>query len=216
MGQSPAELRREIEQTRADLGETLEAIGERVSPGRIVHRRTERVKRGFVSVKEAVMGSATDAYESAGRGVEGAASRAQSAAQSTAHEARDLAGTAADQVREAPQVIRRQTRGNPIAAGLVAFGGGLLVAAAFPPTEPEQRWSTAITDRLEPLKEQAQEAAQEVKEGVTEAASGAAQEVKGQTMQAAEAVKDQARQAADQVQSEAQTAADTVKDQARG
>ena len=33
MGQSAEELRQEIAGTRADLGDTLDAIGDRVSPG---------------------------------------------------------------------------------------------------------------------------------------------------------------------------------------
>jgi hypothetical protein len=33
MGQSPEELRRDIERTREDLGGHLDAIGDRVSPG---------------------------------------------------------------------------------------------------------------------------------------------------------------------------------------
>ena len=56
MGQSPEELRREIEQTRMGMSENLDAIGDRVSPGRIVERRTNRVRNSVTSLRERVMG----------------------------------------------------------------------------------------------------------------------------------------------------------------
>ena len=66
MGQSTEELRREIEYTRDDLGQTLDAIGDRVSPGRIVERRKNRVVNGLSSVRDRVMGTASDAGNSIG------------------------------------------------------------------------------------------------------------------------------------------------------
>ena len=44
MGQSAEELRREIEETRDNLTGTVDAIGDRVSPGRIVERKTNRAR----------------------------------------------------------------------------------------------------------------------------------------------------------------------------
>ena len=43
MGQGPEELRHDIERRRDDLGETIDAIGDRVSPGRIIERRRNRI-----------------------------------------------------------------------------------------------------------------------------------------------------------------------------
>ena len=211
MAQSPEELRQDIERTRANLGETLEAIGDRVSPGRIVERRTQRVRNRFSSMKEAVMGTAHGAYGAAGN----RASSVSGTAQSTAHGALDAAGTAVDQVREAPQAVRRQTQGNPLAAGLVAFGAGLLVATVLPTTETEQQLSQSLTDQLEPLKDHAQQAVQELKEGVTDAASEATTRVKDQAVQAAEAVKDQTRTATEEVQSHAQSSAASVREETK-
>jgi len=47
MGQNADELRRNIETTRENLGETVEAIGDRVSPGRMIERRKNRVMTNF-------------------------------------------------------------------------------------------------------------------------------------------------------------------------
>jgi DNA-binding protein len=209
MAQSPEELRLDIERTRANLGETLEAIGDRVSPGRIVERRTQRVRNRLSSMKVAVMGSA----QNASGAVSGGAASAAGAAQSTAQGALGAAGIAVDQVREAPQAVRRQTQGNPLAAGFVAFGTGLLVASLLPTTEAEQQLSQTLSDQLEPVKEHAQQAVQELKEGMSEVAAQATGQVKDQAAQAAEAVKDQTRTATEEVKSQAQSSASAVRDE---
>ena len=43
MGQNADQLKREIADTRNDLGNTLDAIGDRVSPSRVIQRRKNRV-----------------------------------------------------------------------------------------------------------------------------------------------------------------------------
>jgi len=60
MGQSAEELRRDIERTREGLGDTLDAIGDRVSPGRIMERKKNRVTTGLRTARERVMGTVTD------------------------------------------------------------------------------------------------------------------------------------------------------------
>ena len=67
MGQSTHELRRDIERTRADLGDTLDAIGDRVSPGRMIERRKNRMSSGIRSVKDRVMGTVETRTRSARR-----------------------------------------------------------------------------------------------------------------------------------------------------
>ena len=47
MGQSPEELKQDVESTRADLSDTLDAIGDRVSPGRMIERRKNRMRQGL-------------------------------------------------------------------------------------------------------------------------------------------------------------------------
>ena len=50
MGQDAEELRREIEASRAEMSNTLDAIGDRVSPGRVIERRKNRMKNAVQSV----------------------------------------------------------------------------------------------------------------------------------------------------------------------
>jgi uncharacterized protein YjbJ (UPF0337 family) len=200
VGKSAQELRHDIERTREDLGETLDAIGDRVSPGRIVQRRTERVRNALTSVKTSVMG----AGESAQSGAQGAVHSAQ-------EQAASAVGTVADTARQAPQQVLRQTQGNPLAAGLVAFGVGLVVASLIPPTKPEQQAAAAVQDTIEPLKERAVEAAGQVKDEVTDAARTAAGQVKETAGQAADEVRHQAQESAEQVKGDAQAAAEDVR-----
>jgi len=61
VGQDTEELRREIESTRNDMSGTLDAIGDRVSPGRMMQRRKNRMAATIGSVRDRVMGTAHDA-----------------------------------------------------------------------------------------------------------------------------------------------------------
>jgi hypothetical protein len=184
MGQSAEELRRDIERTRDDLGETFDAIGERVSPGRMVQRRKDAVRNRFRGMADAVMGTA----------------------HASAEPVRNLA--------DSPQTVRRQTQGNPLAAGLIAFGGGLLLATLLPATKQETRAASALQDHMEPIKERALEAGQEIKDNLQGSVQDAVASVKDTAMSAADEVKGEAGSATSAVGEQAKSAAREVKDQA--
>jgi gas vesicle protein len=101
-------------------------------------------------------------------------------------------------------MIQRQTQGNPIAAGVVAFGLGLLVATLIPASEPERQAAEALQDTLEPLKDRALEAGQELKDQVQEAARDGVQHVKETATDAAQQVKDDTQSAGERVKEDAQ------------
>ena len=115
MGQSAEELRYEIAETREQLGGTLDAIGDRVSPGRMVERRKNRFMLGVRRMRDRVMG--------------------------TVEQGTDRAASATDAVREAPELVREKTEGNPLAAGAMAFGVGFLVASVLPVSRLEEQLS---------------------------------------------------------------------------
>jgi hypothetical protein len=186
------ELREDIERIRDDLDTTLDALGERVSPRRIARRRTAAVRTRVTRVRGAVMGSAQESGPAA-------ADRARDVAGSAKEGAQHVAGRAAEQVRDAPEAIQQQAQGNPLAAGLVAFGAGLLLATAFPPTEAEQRAAGALQERVEPIKNQALEAGREVKDHLQETARESAQQVKEAAGEATQEVKQQAQSSAENV-----------------
>ena len=57
MGATEDQLKHEAETQRARMGDTLEAIGDRLSPERMVERRKAAVGQTFRNMKESVMGS---------------------------------------------------------------------------------------------------------------------------------------------------------------
>ena len=63
MGQTTEELRQQIADTRGDLTDTLDAIGDRVSPGRVIERRKNRMTAGVRSTLDRLMGTAHDAAD---------------------------------------------------------------------------------------------------------------------------------------------------------
>jgi gas vesicle protein len=203
MDESTRELRRDIEDTRDHLGATLDTIGDRVSPGRMVERRKQRLKDRVGSVRDAVMGTAGSVQDTV-----------QSGAHTVADQASSAAGAVVQEATKAPGQVRHATEGNPIAAGLVAFGFGMIVASLFPASDPERRAAAAVTERLEPVKEQARELGAEMKQTVQEAAHDAADEVASTARDAAHEVEDEAQSAAEKVKGEARAAAYDVKDDA--
>lgn len=189
MGKDPQELRAEIAQTRADLDQDLDVLTEKVSPGKVAERRVAATKSAFVGVKEKVMGSA----DSAGSSANGVASS----------------------VGEAPAAAKAKAAGNPLAAGLIAFGTGWLLSSLLPASDAETRAAGTLKDALAaPLKSQLSTAAAEVKDEVLPAAQDAAQSLKGTATGAVEKVKGTATDKAGDVKGRAAQASSTVKDQA--
>jgi hypothetical protein len=146
----PDVIRRQIEDTRRELSYDVDALNEKVNPARVVDRRVSAAKGRMTSLKEKVMGSAHDTTSSAhgmasnaAGSVQGAASNAagtvQSAASSAADSVQSAASSAASAVQQAPDTIVRQAQGNPLAAGLIAFGVGWLVSSILPASEKEKQ-----------------------------------------------------------------------------
>jgi hypothetical protein len=194
VGTSAEELRRDIETTRSDLGETLDAIGDRVSPGRMMERRKNRVVSSVQSVRDRVMGTAADTGQAVG----------------------DAAGGAVETLKGTPDTVRHQTQGNPLAAGAIAFGFGVLLASVFPATQKEKQAADQLIDKAEPLKQELKQTGQEVAEHMKEPAREAVESVKETATQGAQAVGDTARSATVTTTQAARDAADTVRAEAVG
>jgi ElaB/YqjD/DUF883 family membrane-anchored ribosome-binding protein len=186
MGQSPEELKQDIETTRTELGETLDAIGDRVSPGRMIERKTNRVRQGLRGARDRVMGVAQSAVEGT----------------------KEHLGATADAVREAPQAGRQQTQGSPLVAGALAFGVGFLVASLLPKTAIEDQAAEQLADGIEPVKRQLVEAGRETAEHLKDPVREAVNDVKETATAGAQQVAEQARQGADDTVSAGQHAAD--------
>ncbi|HYI61695.1 MAG TPA: DUF3618 domain-containing protein [Acidimicrobiales bacterium] len=196
-------MRHDIEQTRARMTGTVDAIGDRVSPGRVVGRRMDKVRRVSTRVRHQVMGPPRQAVGAASSGVSGATSTVSGAASAVSEAASSLG----DQVAQAPDRIRQGTEGNPLAAGAVAFGLGVLVGSMAPPTREEVEVAGKV---LDPLQEQATAMGQEVAGAAREAATEAMSEVRDQAQEAQQQVTERAQEAQQQVTERAQGAKDQV------
>jgi hypothetical protein len=219
MSTDPDQIRSEIDQTQRELSADVDALTEKLSPPRIVERRVQRSREAMTNVKDKIMGSTSDTYQTAGSATSGVgesvsarASSARDTAASAASSARDTAAGAAssavDTVRSTPDAIRRRTTGNPLAAGLIAFGAGLLLSSLLPASEPEQQVATQVKDF-------ATEQGRPVAQQLGQAGQEAAQELKESAQLRAESVRQTAADAASTVKGEAQSAAADVKDQAQ-
>ena len=213
----PEQIRREIERTQAALSQDVDALTEKVTPGKIVERRVDRARDAATRLKETVMGSTQEYGHHAAGGVQSAASSVQGAAASAAGTVQDAASTAAGAVQQAPQAIRRQTRGNPLAAGLIAFGAGWLVSSLLPATRREQELADqakqVAQEKVQPV---VQQVASEVGDTRREPAQQAVQSVKATAQDAKDTVADESRSAAQDVQGRAQDAAGTVRSSTNG
>jgi uncharacterized protein DUF3618 len=237
----PEEIRREIERTQANLSQDVDALTEKVTPSKIVERRVDRARDTAVRLKEKVMGSNpmnSGHHISSGGGVSGAASQAadrvsgtassaassvqgaastaassvQGVASTAAGAVQDAASSAAGAVQEAPQAIRRQTRGNPLAAGLIAFGAGWLVSSLLPASRREQELADqakqVAQEKVQPVLTQV---AGEVKENLAGPAQDAVESVKATAQDAKDTVAEEGRAAKDNVAGRTQDAAGNVR-----
>jgi hypothetical protein len=185
MGKSASEVRADIEDTRRDMSVTIDAIADRTSPSRVISRRRQAMANGWRSVRESVMGRAEGAYAYAGDSAQG------------------LTGTMAEGARQAPDKVVSQTQGNPVAAGLVAFGGGLLLASLIPPSEAEQRMAGTLREQAQPLQEELKQVGQKVADDVKSTAQEGAEQVKQRASEAAGTVQEDVKGSAQELQGKA-------------
>jgi hypothetical protein len=169
---------------------------------------TSTVTSGLSSATDTVSSAAGTARDSVTGAVSGVGDKASSAASSVSDAASGAVGT-----------VREQAEGNPLAAGLVAFGVGWLVSSLMPASETERRAARKAVEQAKnaPIVDQAKSAvqgvAQDVGQHMQEHASQAAQQVKEKAQDATTTVKDEAQGAAQDVKESATGAAQDVKDE---
>jgi hypothetical protein len=190
MAEEPDRVRRDIEATRASLTRDVDLLAEKTSPRQVARRR-------WTAVREKVMGSA----EQGRHAVSDTTSSAASTVQEKAHDA-------ADAVRSAPQAVATQTQGNPLAAGIIAFGVGMLAATLMPVTDAERRAGQQLKEHSGDLTEKVKDVASDLKDDLSESAQQAVGEVRSTAQEAVQTTKGQA-------QSSAQDAKDRTAEAAR-
>jgi len=206
----PDVIRRQIEETRANLSYEVDALNEKVNPSRVVDRRVGKAKTTASGLKDRVFGAAHDTGNHAGGAAHNAAGSMHDAAGSVQGAANDAMGA----VQQAPGQLKNQAQGNPLAAGLIAFGVGWLVSSLLPTSEKEKQLASqaesAVKDHSQPLIDQAKSMAQEVGDNLKPAAQDAVQSVKETAQDGVQTVKADGQSAAKDVQGSAQGAKQTV------
>jgi cell division septum initiation protein DivIVA len=219
MTSEPDQIRGEIQQTHRELSADVGALTEKLSPPRMVQRRARRTRTAMTNARDKIMGSTASHTSAASDTMSAAASSVGGKVSSTASAATDKVASAADAASSAPEMARRRAEGNPLAAGLIAFGAGWLISSLLPATAPEQHVATQVkdlaTEKGGPVAQQLGEAAQQAREQLREPVRQSAESVKETATDAAQAVAGEAQSAAGDVTGHAQQAKDNVTGQAR-
>src|SRR5215210_981680 len=125
----PDALRAEIEQTRTNLSQNVNALGEAVAPSNIARRQVDKAKGAAVGIKDKVMGSAENAASTVGDKASGAG------------------GAVGGGVSNVGQTATAQAQGNPLAAGVIALGAGWLLGSILPASSREQQAAARIKEQ---------------------------------------------------------------------
>lgn len=240
MSTDPEQLRAEIERTRTNLSNDVDALTEHVAPANVAKRQTEKVKGAVSSVKDRVMGTADDIVDTVtdkvedvkdtvtgkaadmkdtvtgkagelkdtvsdkvGSGHSSAGSSGPGALQNVSGAASSAKGAAA----QAPARLRSASRGNPLAAGLIALGAGWLLGSLIPASRREQQLAARLKDNAGALAAPAKEIAQDIVGNVKSSAQDSVLSgMKDTALKAAGAVVSEGASAAKHVQGEAKDA----------
>lgn len=200
----PDDIRRDIERTRSDLSYDVNALADEAKPGNVVRRQVEGVKGSAQNLKERVFGSSDDdPYELYSE-------------PSARDRAAQVGQDARQAVQGAPRQLKQRTRGNPLAAGLIAFGAGALLGSLIPTTRREQQLAVDLKDKAQPLVDQAQAVAKEAADHLRPQAEQAVANVKESATESAQVVADEGSVQAQGVRDHAATSAQDVRGHAQG
>ena len=115
--QDPEEIRAQIEQTRAEMSETIDAIQERLSPSYIKDQAIDTVKDATEAAKEAARAAVQEAFTQGKQALHSA----------TIGRVEDMANYASYTARSKGNGLMARIRENPVPAALAAIGIGWLL-----------------------------------------------------------------------------------------
>jgi hypothetical protein len=197
----PQQLEQDIAHTRERLGRDVDALTEKVSPTAAAKRGVGRVRDAAASARESVMGKAPDV-----------ASAKDSVVSAAGNAKESVAGAA----ETATVKVRQQARGNPLAAGVIAFGLGWLVSSLVPASKAEEQLGGQLKEKSGAVREQLSSAASQVVDDLREPARDAVEQVKQTAADSAGTVKDEASSQASGVAGEAKDRGQSVAETAQG
>ena len=181
MGQDPDAIRQDIEQTRAEMTETVDAIGYKVD----VPARAREAESDKVDAARSRVGQVT--------------SRAREAVAGTTSQVGD-ATPSRGQVKQQARRAAGLAQENPLGLAIGAVAVGFLAGLAVPSTRVEDERLGPVADQVkEKAGDTGQEALQRGQQVAREAASSAAETVRQRGRQEGQELADSARQSAQEV-----------------
>jgi gas vesicle protein len=172
MGQDPDAIRQDIEQTRTEMSETVEAVGYKAD---VPSRAKDAVSDKVENMKSKVSDTATRAKEA----VVGTASRAGDAVSDTTSRVGD-ATPSGGQVKQQAKRAAGLAQENPLGLAI----GAVLAGLAAPSTRVEDERLGPMADQVKDrVKETGQEALDRGRQVAQEVASSAADTAKEQTQE---------------------------------
>jgi gas vesicle protein len=191
MGQDPNAIREEIEQTRAEMGETVDAIGYKAD---VPSRAKEKVGEKVDNVKAKVGETVTRAKET----VTGAASRAGG----TVSDTTPSGGEVKQSARRAVGLAQE----NPLGLAIGAAALGFLAGLAMPSSRVEDERLGPMADQIkDKAKETGQEALERGKQVAQEATQSAVQTTKERGQEHGQDLAHRAKQNAQEAGSQARS-----------
>jgi Protein of unknown function (DUF3618) len=176
MGQDPDAIRQDIAQTRAEMSETVEAVGYKAD---VPSRAKEAVSDKVENVKSKVSGTAARAKEA----VVGTASKAGDSVSGAASRVGD-ATPSGGQVKQKTRQVAGLAKENPLGLAIGATALGFLAGLVVPSTRVEDEKLGPVADQVkDKVKETGQEALDRGKQVAQEAASSAADTAKEKTQE---------------------------------
>jgi ElaB/YqjD/DUF883 family membrane-anchored ribosome-binding protein len=187
MGQDPDAIRQDIEQTRAEMSETVEAVGYKAD---VPSRAKDKVSQTVDNVKNKVSGTATRAKEA----VVGTASRAGDAVSETTSRVGDATPSGGHVKQQAKRAVGLAQE-NPLGLAVGAVALGFLAGLAVPSTRVENERLGPVADQVkDKVKETGQEALDRGKQVAQEVASSAADTAKERTQEQGQDLAQSAKQ----------------------
>jgi hypothetical protein len=108
---------------------------------------------------------------------------------------RGAASSATDKASGMADTVEQRVEGSPLAAGLVAFGAGMVIAGLIPASQTEakaaRRVQQTAQEHGQPVLDEAKAAARDVGEQLKESGAQAASEVRAAAQESASRVKDE-------------------------
>jgi ElaB/YqjD/DUF883 family membrane-anchored ribosome-binding protein len=178
MGQDPDAIRQDIEQTRAEMSETVEAIGYKAD---VPSRAKDAVSDKVENMKSKVSGTATRAREA----VVGTTSRVGDATPSRG------------EVKQKTRQVAGMAKENPLGLAIGAAAIGFLAGLVVPSTRVEDERLGRVADQVkDKVKETGQEALDRGRQVAQEVASSAADTARQSAQEHGQELADSAKQSA--------------------